>query len=500
MVHPARMARALRTLWNRGGFQRREVVLILPSALCELRTLRLPNVPERERRALVRGELEHAGVLPPGEGYFGFAWSEPTPTPGALADAYAFCATASAIEPMRDALRDAGLILAGAEPISIAAMRAYLGSCRQRGAVALLFPEEFHSDLCIHDGRVLRQLRRIPAGRMGAVESGPPKPGARPAPRYALGSASVGETGAPPGPESGPGWGLPGKGDAAALSTAAPSRAEWHPAPAHSFLATEIARSLAYTAREFEDEPQPEALVVVADAVTARDFASALEGALRIPVRAGAGLAAFDLPRATHLGDAAVSEWGYYAAIGGALGPDAGLPRLDLCAGMRPQRAQFSRTDRRLLTAAGVMLACGLAVTGTLRWREAALVREHAALRLELARVQEARSPQARYMELQRLTDAVSGGWSPAAAVLGRVAAAWSEDLELSTLTLGADGALVLEGRATGTAALHRFMARLSSGDLLGTPRLEGVTRDAEDRLRFRITMPGTARTRSTRQ
>src|ERR1044071_1095912 len=77
IMEPSRLAQAIRSLWRKLALRERTVTVTLPTPAYGLRTLRLPGVAERERRALVRGELEQMAALPFGAGGFDFLWMPP---------------------------------------------------------------------------------------------------------------------------------------------------------------------------------------------------------------------------------------------------------------------------------------------------------------------------------------------------------------------------------------------------------------------------------------
>ena len=66
VINPLQLGHALRALWRQAGLNARSVTVALPAPAYALRGLRLPPVPERERRQVVRNELEQAQVLPHG--------------------------------------------------------------------------------------------------------------------------------------------------------------------------------------------------------------------------------------------------------------------------------------------------------------------------------------------------------------------------------------------------------------------------------------------------
>ncbi len=166
VINPLQLGHALRALWRQAGLNARSVTVALPAPAYALRGLRLPPVPERERRQVVRNELEQAQVLPHGGGSLDFAWMPPAggAKGAALSDVYAYYTGDAMVDGIREAVLQAGLQIEGLEPASVGMMRAYVAAQAQREPVAILCPSSKHTDLCIYDGTGVRQLRRIPAG------------------------------------------------------------------------------------------------------------------------------------------------------------------------------------------------------------------------------------------------------------------------------------------------------------------------------------------------
>lgn len=64
VLDPLRLGHALRNLWRRIGLGEHAASVAVLAPSYGLRALRMPQAPERERNALVRGELEQAQVIP----------------------------------------------------------------------------------------------------------------------------------------------------------------------------------------------------------------------------------------------------------------------------------------------------------------------------------------------------------------------------------------------------------------------------------------------------
>ncbi len=185
VMDPVRLGHAIRILLRTMKARPSSAVVAVPPEVCGMRAFRLPEVPERERRALVRGELETVEALRLGAGAFGFLWSEaPAQEDRKEADVFAFYCDDPIVDGIRETLAVAGLRLTAIEPYSIAVMRAYVRTREVLKPVALLCPSANHSDLCILDGKEVRYLRRIVGGwddirnlRVSGAERRPLPPG-----------------------------------------------------------------------------------------------------------------------------------------------------------------------------------------------------------------------------------------------------------------------------------------------------------------------------------
>jgi Tfp pilus assembly PilM family ATPase len=497
IADPPVVAQALRKLWRELNLQNRQVTVTLLSPGYAMRALRLPNIPLGEQRRLVRGELEEVGALSFGSGAFDFLWV-PLPPEGnkRQADAYVYYTNDATVEGVRQALRLAGLQLEYLEPFSLTMMRAYLASMPQRQPIALLCPAEKHSDLCIHDGNQVRHLRRIPAGwaefaRKDATtglgfmydreydreersqESGPGGLARLP---FLLGpeeEASHGEL------------------DSASTEDSVGSSSGLRRSSSMAFLASEVMRSLAFYAREYEEWARPQMLAILSPANIVDDFRTLLADSLSIPLVEADALAAFDLASpALSLGPRNAQQ-SYLAAIGAAIGDiEAAIPRVDVS-----QQETAAKTRRN----APVVLLMGMAASTvwmimsaiaaiTLALLQSNRETESVRLDQEIAAIKTQRTPLLNYQKISNAaTAAATNAQIPAAAILGRLAKSSTPGVSVTSLHITPDGKVSVEGKALDTLSIARFVSNLGQGQSVQAPAFEMMKQDADQSLTFRI-------------
>ncbi|MFN3648285.1 MAG: hypothetical protein ACK47B_01790 [Armatimonadota bacterium] len=523
-----RLGQALRALWRQARIRERSVTLVLPRADYSMRTLRLPEIPERDRRAVVRGELEQTGAIPYGRGAFDFLWKHEGKE--AQANIYAYFTSDGVVNDLRNALQYAGLRLEALEPHSLALMRAYLSAVDAREPVAILCPAEKHCDLAIHDGREVRLLRRISLGAEDVrreaerrklerpdptpAPAGPSFLGLKPgeelpvreeaeAPLPAMAwsdegfvlEEQVGSAPAPSGsrqtpPERQPTFhGVPlaqDPEDGVGLAAAAGSGGS-------SFVA-EITRSIAYYAREYPGEPQPRALVVLGTDGTPELIERALQGTQRCPVLAVNLRETVRLP--PPLAGAVADPEGepVFAAAGaacGAAGIGLGVPLLDLS--QQERDAMEGPAPRRQLvvaslTGAGVWLVISITAALILTVLEMEKRAEVTRLQLEMGVIKAERAPILRAHELHvQARAAQQKSQVPAGEVLGRVAASSIPGIALDDLAVETSRTVKLSGRALDTRSIERFALELTQGEVVRRPVIEMIQKGNNGRLTFRL-------------
>jgi type IV pilus assembly protein PilM len=483
ILEPQRMAQAVRSLWRRLGLTTRSVsVALLPSGYT-LRTMRLPEAPERERHALVRGELEQLSALPYGGGGFGCLWmTSPAPGVSHQADVAAYYAGDTLIDSVRQTLSLAGLRLESMEPSSIAMMRAYLATRSPRQPVALLCPAERYTDLCVHDGHQVRHVRRIPTGWQDAVQAVGPEMG-NPlfveAPAPPLNLSDVPPLAGWPADESEPGF---EEGKTAPQSS---SRT--------SFLVSEVARSLAFYAREHEDEARPQELVLLGPDRVIRDLQGLLSQIETLPVVAADPLPALDLPRPADSPNGEALPEEYLAAVGVALGGagvDAGIPRVDVS--QQEAAATTRRRAPRVLLAgmAGstIWLCLSAAAAIGLTLLESRAIEENGRLTQEIATIKAERAPLLQAAARAQAAQALQAkAQIPALSVLGRIAVATPPGVALTNLQLSPDGKTALDGQTLSLNQVQILALLAGQGRPLQSPIIEKVAQDNNGIVTFHI-------------
>lgn len=528
VLDPLRLGHALRNLWRRIGLGEHAASVAVLAPSYGLRALRMPQAPERERNALVRGELEQAQVIPQERGAFDFLWIASGEPGVPQADVYAYHINETIIDGLHRSFQVAGLRLASVEPGSIALMRLYLATRGKRDPVAILCPSARHTDLCIHDGTRVRQLRRIPAGweDLGTtLERGTrdiiPEPRIWDAhvpseKRGGMLNLSEGESLPEEAPdaegtlanEASP----PAEPTFQGIPNTWPIRSEFsdevpdilsigagqspvggQSAHKSDFLVSEISRTLAFFEREHPEEAHPQEIVVLGPTDAARGFERVLSPAQSLPIVVANPLAGLDLPRAVAVPGLEEDPEAYALAVGVALaasGVDLGIPPVDLS--RQTSVAQPGRRVPHLLRAGMAwstlwLLASAIAAIG-LMIAEARLADTHVQLTNEIARIHAERAPLIRAAELTKAAESARQvSEIPAAPVLGRVAAATTTGVGLTSLRVAPDGRVMLEGKALGTSNIQRFALSVGRGKSVRVPVIETTKRDTHGYVTFRI-------------
>lgn len=496
ITDPERVAQALRSLVREMGARSRYASIALISPGYGLRTVRLPEVPPSERRALVRGEMEEQGVLPRGSGAFDFLWVPLRSETGKRqADAHAYYASDMEVDGLRETLRMAGLLVARIEPASLAMMRAYLASQLVPQPIALLCPAEKHTDLCIHDGKSVQSVRRIPSGWQDIVPARQTEdsPNHERAPDA---GDSLPSFDLPP-PLNG--WSAPGTPEESSAFEApgipaqtAPESGERGSLMQHSaaFLASEITRSLAFYAREYPEAAKPQALAILGPASIVQVLAPLLKENLSIPLHAQDPLSAFLMPPPP-VASAGVETGAYVAAIGVALaGTENTLPVVDLS---HQEDLALARKRAPALLLAGMAgstlwMIAAAAASISLTFLESNAQTERSQLTQEIAKVKAEQAPL-----LQRAADAAAASayaaksQVPVAPILGRVAASAQPGIMLTRMGVSSAGRVTLEGNALNTVSMQQFALDVGRGISIKDPAFEVMKQDDKGGLSFRI-------------
>lgn len=469
---PARLGQAIRSLLKSLKSRASSASVVLPPTASALRAFRLPDVPERERRALVRGELETSGALPLGAGAFDFVWSRaPEEEERTEADVFAFYTDDAVVDGVREALRAAGLRLDRIEPYSVAAMRGYLHTREAAEPLALLCPSETLSDLCMHDGNGIRYLRRIPGG-WDEMRYGSTATVVRPEPE-----------GPGPTPLAGAEEGTPSEETIVAAPFAPPRDASFR-----GFLASEVARSFAFYSREYKDADVPRSLVILAARRYARDIAETLGASVPIPVVTEDASELLDLPEPD---EGEMGVLGLLAALGVCLGDNASpIPVVDTS---RQEAVAISRRQ------APNMLLMGMA--GSTVWMIASIVAavflsfmqmrtevEHNLVTRELQEEWERHAAPKRnqevFAEARKAQQMVA---VPGPTILAALAAAYRPGIGLTSVKVSEGKKVVIEGTAVSPESMQAFADSLAKTQALGVPSFDMMHQDRDDRFTFRI-------------
>lgn len=144
-----RLAGAIRQLLQANHIIARQAVVGLPSRAVFARTVTIPPVPDAERRAVVRGEIDHLNILPPGQGTFDYVvFARPkgagdttvgpgvdplAPTGGKGEPVLFFAAEQHVAQDYWAVVNDAGLTVVGMEPSEYSAIRTIYPTLASRG-------------------------------------------------------------------------------------------------------------------------------------------------------------------------------------------------------------------------------------------------------------------------------------------------------------------------------------------------------------------------------
>ena len=464
---PQRLGIAIRQLLRDAGIRARSAMVALSAGSYMMRSLRLPEAPEAEQRALVRGGLEEAEALPLRAGVFGFLWLPPADGEDRrLADVSAYYTEDVQIDRIRETLRVAGLQMEGVEPASLAAIWAYLTLTQQKAPLALLYPAEKYSDLCIHDGQRIRHVRRIAAGwsEILADKTTQDEP-----PRAFLGDPEL----------------------SADSSFDANIPAKEEKTASLEFLAAEVSRSLAFYARQNPKEETPQALVLLGPIKATSRLRGPIAGSIAIPVDERDPLAAFFRPTDPLFDAANNVPDRVLAAIGVTLvGKNRAYPRVDLSRQEKEAAARHRMPGLLISGVSGSMIWMLLAAVASIyltlieydmRSRLANIPKEIEALQQQKATLLHSQEVNVAAHEAQ------SKHALPAREVMGRVAAASTPGVSLIRLHIDHRGKVTVEGKAQDTHSMQAFAVTLGQGQAVQTPQFEVFRQDLKEGLIFRL-------------
>lgn len=472
---PARIGQALKALLKTMRSRPTSASVSLPPSATGMRSFRLPAVPERERRALARGELETSGALPIGAGAFGYVWTQaPSEEEREEADVFAFHTDDAIVDGVREALRIAGLRLECIEPYSICTMRAYLATRDTAEPVAMLCPSDSHSDLCIHDGGRVRYIRRIAGGwedmrYVRTVTVGAPEES----------SSTQGRAVA-----------LGGEEEEATAEDFAPGMTPPEATSTRMFLASDVARSFAFYSREYKDADVPRSLAVLAPRRFATDIVETMVGTVPIPVTAEDLSSELEVPENT---EGALGMLGYSAAAGLCMTDALTLmPRVDVS---RQEAAAVSRQRAPsvlLMGMAGstVWMILAAAASIALTFMQSSAQSELTRIREELKAEWERHAGPLRNQEIfnaareEQLKVAL-----PAVSALAAVAQAHggTQLLSVKSIKLEPGATVAIEGTALTPEIMQRFAESLKATGAMGSPSFDMMHQDRDGLVTFRI-------------
>jgi len=477
VTDPQHLGRTIRALFNRLGLRERSASVVLPSGLCSLRAVRLPELPAPERRAVVRGELEHAGALPFHGGAFDFFWvADASLGEPALAEAFALYTSDEVVTGIRSVLRSADLRLDALEPMSVGVLRAAALSTTAEAPTAVLCLDDGSADFCILEDNQVRYLRRIPSGwtdlrsQVQATPSVDPK-GSVPQPQMA---SEPGVLRAPTGDFPG----LPGERSVNTVP----------------FLVTETVRSMAYYGRIRGIAPIPAQLRVPASPGDFKDLNSVFGDAPVPPLAAIDPQSAFQIAYPSDTGGAhctlpaqLLGAIGTAAATAGIVGA---IPQLDLAQDDPATRIvnPWASALPTALIGSAIWLILSIVIWSALTTNadDAANNKELLAGRAVQIRAQQA--PLLQQQQLQNRTRVLRATADlPVAALLGQVAAAFSKEISIHTLSVDGEGAIAISGAGQSAEAVQQFAYTLANGKTLREPRIDTLRQEALDRSSFRI-------------
>lgn len=488
VTDPQQLGRTIRSLWNRLGFRERSASVVLPSGLCSLRAVRLPHLPAPERRAVVRGELEHVGALPFHAGAFDFFWVEDnTPGEPALAEAFALYTSDDVVTGIRSVLRFADLRLAKLEPMSVGVLRACSLSESDDAPKAVLCLDEQAADFCILEAGQVRYLRRIPSGWSDLQ-----------AQIRSLVSRSTATVAS-----AEPFHGREAVGDPASLFANSPD-----PSPqAVPFLVTEAVRSMAYYGRVRGTSPNPSQLLIPAGSDDFRALTSIFGDAAVPDLTPMSPQTAFGVDGVSGLMEpSSTFHAQFLAAIGtaaSAVGLTGRLPSLDLAQDDPTIQVvnPWATALPPALIGSVVWLVLSAVLCGGLTTNADRAEYEQQLLSGRAVEIHAQQAPLLLQEQLQARTQVYqSKADLPIASLLGQVAAAFAKDLSLQTLSVTGEGDVSLSGTGLTADGVQRFSYALANGKTLREPRIDTLRQEAPDQASFRIMGKVVPRVLSTKQ
>lgn len=245
------LAIALRGLLEKSRITTNNVVIGLPSRAVITRTITIPPVPDKERRGLVRSEIDLLDVLPPGQAAFDYVRLPKVESGSAKGEPILFfAAERTVVESYRTTAREAGLRVVGMEPAEFAAIRGVYPSLEDKPVSLAISVGMDHTHLLFFNTGQPVYSRRLDIGI-----------------RQMTGPTSKSPTGAPGGWEMVEGENDDlsefASADVEQMASALFGEKALKTRNARETLAIEIARSLEYYRRQYNEEMEEPYLVLL---------------------------------------------------------------------------------------------------------------------------------------------------------------------------------------------------------------------------------------------
>jgi type IV pilus assembly protein PilM len=472
------LSAAIRALLNQLGIAARNAVVGLPSQAVITRSITIPPVSDRERRALVGGEIDHLNVLPSGQAVFDFV--SLTKVEGATLRGdpiLFFAAERPVVESYRATAQEAGLRLVRMEPSDFAAIRAVYPALVEEATAVVISLGAYHTNLLFLSHGQAVYFRRLDVG----IEQI-----ARPTALSPTGGSG--------------GWTMVDADEPAETDTliGAPlGQAPGHGSTARENLVSEIERSLEYYQRTYGvpaadlDKarlvllPNDPALVGLPAYV-----AAALERDVALVFAFDHVQTGGDLPANLSREEGLAYSPALGLALGAVDGRFAGAPRFNL--GTEEGRALHARQTPRLL-AGGLTASVALGLLGALGGF--LLAQRHGPVREDLARARSelavvSQQEQTMLAERQSQRELVGQvrsqnvSWTN---VLRYLSQATPRGVGL-TKVVTQGGILLVSGETTDARIIPTVLGLMNASPFFAGANLNSISSDPEDRgVRFEI-------------
>jgi type IV pilus assembly protein PilM len=446
ITYPETVADILRGLLDRMRVSTREAVIGMGPQTIITRVMDIPNVPEKEARAVILGELEHYQILREGTGAFdSMRLDDPMHSLDATPHVLLMAAEEKIIAGYRETAERAGLQLVALEPVLLAMFRAAFPEIQTQSSAMCVAITYGKAEVAIVDHGAIRLYRRMDigsddliAGRDRGV-AGIRLAEAEPKDRVLLGTEE--ETGA-------------AETEPRGISQLAASN-----------LATELQRSLDYYRREFPQASSVTRIVLVTNDPEIAPLAEWLYQALRLEVTLAEPPISIETSRAIAAQLEAPSGLRFLGAAGLGLhriaGLPAGVPSFDLSIQER-REAEVESARRHVvfsLSASIAIVLIGIVLTLVLGRNANQLQHEVDHKKNELGQIQQIQ--QARLDEKQRQISQLQllkmEGF-PFPRVMDAVASALDPQAGLTEVGLDRAGKLSIQGEAANEKAIIRTL------------------------------------------